>query len=128
MPEQRRGLPPRQGDRRIDTRVPVDLWVKQEHEGEFSFSHTADLSPGGVKLDFGLPEPIGTVLALRFRLPGTEHEFNVKAEIVATGWQQDHPTTSLRFLEMTVDEYVIITRFVSDTSQSDQPTAANPPA
>jgi hypothetical protein len=99
-------------ERRQEPRVPVDLWIRQEYGHDVSYTHTADISTGGMQFDHGFPHPIGTEVELRFALPGAEHEFKVAAEVVASGLRRERPVTHLRFLKMTVDEDVLLTRFV----------------
>jgi len=99
-------------ERRQEPRVSVDIWIRQEFGHDVSYTHTADISTGGVQFDHGFPHPLGTEVELCFSLPGDPHEFKVAAEVVGSGLRQDLPVTHLRFLKMTVDEYVLLTRFV----------------
>jgi hypothetical protein len=99
-------------DRRQEPRVSVDLWIRQEYGHDVSYTHTADISTGGIQFDHGFPHPVGTEVELRFALPGEQHEFKVAAEVVGSGLRRERPVTHLRFLKMTVDEYVLLTRFV----------------
>lgn len=101
-------------DRRMDARLPVDLWVRQELAGESSYSHASDLSAGGMQMDHGLPYPIGTKVNLRFKLANDDHIFSMAAEVVSARWVDGKPITNLKFLDLAGDDYIRITQFVED--------------
>jgi uncharacterized protein (TIGR02266 family) len=71
-----------EGDRRISSRIPVEMWVEESTDRELYFQRSANLSTGGIFLENTIPHPVGTVIALAFTLPGDDQKLNVKGEIV----------------------------------------------
>jgi len=70
-------------DRRRDRRVPVELWIEAEAGDELYFHRAANLSVGGAFFDKTIPQPVGTVVELRFMLPGAPGEIRCRGEIVS---------------------------------------------
>ncbi|MFH1811810.1 MAG: PilZ domain-containing protein [Pseudomonadota bacterium] len=108
----------REAERRLETRVDVDLWVDQHHASEKTFCRAVDISPGGLRFDLGLAHEVGTIVNLRFSLPGDELPIEVKAEVVGAGWHGNRPVTHLRFVDLSGDNHVRITRFVEERGGS----------
>jgi len=102
----------REDERRLEARVPVDMWITAERDQERSYSHSADLSPGGMAIDCGWPHPIGTQVTLRFMLPGTEYVFNIEGEVVGASWIEGRPVTNFRFVNLSGDEHILISRYL----------------
>ena len=71
-------------ERRSAVRVPLNIWVEQTTEtGELYYQRTANVSETGVYLDKTIPHPPGTIVNLKFTLPGQNEEISVIGEIVA---------------------------------------------
>lgn len=109
----------RETDRRLDARVPVDMWITAERDEERSYSHSADLSPGGMAIDCGWPHPIGTQVTLRFMLPGTQYVFNVAAEVVGANWIEGRPVTNFRFSSLSGDEHILISKYLEKVQKGE---------
>jgi uncharacterized protein (TIGR02266 family) len=71
-----------EGDRRIGSRIPVEMWVEESTDHELYFQRSANISSGGIYLENTIPHPIGTVVSLSFTLPGDTQRVSVKGEIV----------------------------------------------
>lgn len=71
-------------DKRRQRRIPVEIWIEVEGEGELYFQRASNLSVGGAYFTQTFPLPIGTRAQLRFSLPGEEHQIACAAEIVNT--------------------------------------------
>lgn len=71
-------------DKRKQRRIPVELWIEAEREGELYFQRASNLSVGGAYFDQTVPLPVGTTVELRFSLPGDPHQIRCQGEIVAT--------------------------------------------
>ncbi|MBI3186189.1 MAG: PilZ domain-containing protein [Myxococcales bacterium] len=69
-------------DKRKQRRIPVDLWIEVERGGELYYQRATNLSVGGAYFAQTIPLPLGTVVDLRFTLPGEEHQIGCKGEIV----------------------------------------------
>ena len=96
----------------MDERVAVQLWVDHERGKRFVGRRVVDLSARGVRLDHGLPYPVGTRTTMKFRLPGDLRAFSVKAEVVASRWHQGGAHTSLRFLSLSPDDELRIHAYI----------------
>ncbi len=71
-------------DKRRQRRIPVEIWIEVEGEGELYFQRASNLSIGGAYFTQTFPLPFGTRAQLRFSLPGDEHQIACAAEIVNT--------------------------------------------
>ena len=60
----------RAADRRVHTRVLVDIEVDYKCEDTFLFAYITDISAMGIFIRTNAPEPPGTRLNLRFTPPG----------------------------------------------------------
>jgi hypothetical protein len=69
-------------DKRRQQRIPVDLWIECERDGELYFQRATNLSVGGAYFEKTIPLPVGTKVALKFALPGDEQEIRCGGEIV----------------------------------------------
>jgi len=69
-------------DRRESPRVTVELWVEESLGKELYFQRASNVSAGGLFLEGTLPHPPGTVVRLRFSLPGDPYVIETKGEIV----------------------------------------------
>ena len=70
-------------DKRREQRVPVDLWIECERDGEVYFQRASNLSVGGAYFTQTIPLPLGTQVALKFTLPGEQDEILCQGEIVS---------------------------------------------
>ena len=69
-------------DKRRQRRIPVELWIEAERDGELYFQRASNLSVGGAFFAQTIPLPVGTVVSLRFQLPGDPAQIECKGEIV----------------------------------------------
>ncbi len=70
-------------DKREHRRIPVELWIEVEREGELYFQRAANLSVGGAYFAQTIPLPVGTSVQLKFTLPSDAHEIYCQGEIVS---------------------------------------------
>ena len=73
---------PSAADKRKQRRIPVELWIEAERDGELYYQRASNLSVGGAFFTQTIPLPLGTLVALKFTLPGDAHEIQCKGEIV----------------------------------------------
>lgn len=71
-----------QPTRRAHRRLPVEMWVEEIRGADRYFQRSANLSLGGIYLDGTIPHPKGTVVQLKFTLPGDSEPIAVRGEIV----------------------------------------------
>lgn len=70
-------------DKRKEERIPVDLWIEAEREGELYYQRAGNLSVGGAFFVQTIPLPINTRVSLKFTLPGDTHEIVCDGDIVS---------------------------------------------
>jgi uncharacterized protein (TIGR02266 family) len=69
-------------DKRKQERVPIELWIEAERDGELYFQRATNLSIGGAFFAQTIPLPVGTQVQLKFEIPGDPVEVRCKGEIV----------------------------------------------
>lgn len=69
-------------DKRRQERVPIELWIEAERDGELYFQRASNLSVGGAFFAQTIPLPLGTKVDLKFEIPGDPVEIRCKGEIV----------------------------------------------
>lgn len=74
--------PPR-SERRRAKRVAVELWIEAEQKDDLYFHRAANLSAGGAFFAHTIPHPVGTVVNLRFTLPGDAQEIHCRGKVVS---------------------------------------------
>ena len=67
---ERRRLERRNKDRRSAERLNLELWMEEISGDDIYIRRCGNVSAGGVFLDQAIPQPVGTVLTLKFALPG----------------------------------------------------------
>jgi len=70
-------------DKRRETRIPVDLWIEAERDGELYYQRASNLSVGGAFFVQTIPLPMGTRVSLKFTLPTETHEIVCEGDIVS---------------------------------------------
>ena len=86
-------------DRRIHTRVRLEIWVEESHDDTIYFLHSENLSTGGMFLAGTLPHPPGTVVSLKFTLPGEDLPITTRGEVIAN--PSDHQVgMRVRFIDL----------------------------
>lgn len=71
-------------ERRNEVRIPLEMWVEEATQNERYFRRASDLSRGGLRLNYTIPLPRGTMVNLTFTLPGDSAPITVAGEIVST--------------------------------------------
>ncbi len=98
-------------DRREAARVTLELWVEESMEREVYFQRASNLSIGGLFLEGTLPQEPGTVVRVRFTLPGATAPIEARAEIVHAPESQGRGM-GLRFVELSEADRAGIEAFV----------------
>lgn len=70
-------------EKRKETRIPVDLWIEAEREGELYYQRASNLSVGGAFFVQTIPLPLATRVSLKFTLPGDAREIACEGDIVS---------------------------------------------
>ncbi|MFH0899369.1 MAG: PilZ domain-containing protein [Pseudomonadota bacterium] len=92
-------------DRRNQKRLPVEMWVDEMQGSSCYFQRSANLSLGGMYLDGTIPHPRGTVVQLRFTLPGEDQPIDLRGEVVGEP-DPDRLGMHVRFLDTAGNESV----------------------
>ncbi len=104
----------RGGDRRRAARAPLDLWVEEEKGNELYFRRTGNVSIGGIYFEQTIPHALGTVVRLRFSLPGNDSLIEAQAEIVNTPAIKDGLGMGLEFRELSGDARSALSKFLDE--------------
>lgn len=91
-------------NRRRFLRVPVQVWVEQWTDRETYHQQSSNLSLGGIYLDRTVPHPEGTLVNLRFTLPGEERPIVCKGRIVYPRGAEDDFGMGLEFVDLPAAE------------------------
>jgi uncharacterized protein (TIGR02266 family) len=122
---ERRGSERRRGDRRDAARAPLDLWVEEEKGDELYFRRTGNISLGGISFEHTIPHAPGTLVRLRFALPGASQQvIEVQAEVVTAKTATDGLGMGLRFRSMSDHDRLALQAFLD---AGDATTTSLPP-
>jgi c-di-GMP-binding flagellar brake protein YcgR len=77
------------GERRLDPRIPLEMWVEETTDEERYFRRAGNLSRGGLRLEHTIPLPLGTTVNLTFTLPGDQTPISVSGQIVSSAGPDD---------------------------------------
>jgi hypothetical protein len=94
-------------ERRAYTRVPVDLWVEERHDGVTYFQRATNLSLGGLYLDHTLPHPPGTRVQLAVKLGA--QDVGLTGEIVGAA---NETGMNVRFIDLDRTQRALIADFL----------------
>ena len=103
-------------ERRNEKRIPVEMWVEEVRGTDRYFQRSANISLGGIYLDGTIPHPKGTVVQLKFTLPGEQEPVEVRGEIVGDP-DEERLGMHVKFLELEQNASLVerIRRFVDRT-------------
>lgn len=122
--DERRRTERRQRERRAATRAPLDLWVEEEKGNELYFRRTGNVSLGGLYFEQTIPHALGTVVRLRFSLPGHDGVLEAQAEIVNTPTVKDGLGMGLRFVEMSDEARLRLQQFIDENPATEVEASA----
>jgi hypothetical protein len=103
-------------ERRSQKRIPIEMWVEEVRGTDRYFQRSANISIGGIYLDGTIPHPKGTIVQLKFTLPGEEDAVEVRGEIVGDP-TEERLGMHVKFLDLENSESLRerIIRFVDRT-------------
>lgn len=96
----RRGIERRRAQRREFPRVPLELWMEEVAGDDVYFRRTGNISEGGVYFDRAIPHALGTVVTLKFALPGDREMVVARGKVVNAADRQDGLGMSVRFVSI----------------------------
>lgn len=103
-----------ENEKRREVRVPVDLWIEAEREGELYYQRASNLSVGGAYFVQTVPLPLGTVVSLKFTLPGDVKEIACNGEIVTA----KELGMGVHFVDLASDDRARIEKLVNKLAAS----------
>lgn len=86
-------------ERRGERRIPIEMWVEELLGEDRYFQRSANLSLGGIYLEGTIPHPRGTIVNLKFTLPGDTDAIKVRGEIVGEP-DEDRLGMNVKFLSL----------------------------
>jgi uncharacterized protein (TIGR02266 family) len=104
-------------ERRGDPRIPLQMWVEEIRPGERYFEHAANLSRGGLYLDHTIPHAQGTIVLLKFVLPGDKEAIVVHGEVVSPP-DVKRPGMHIRFVGLDAEDESRIARLLGRAARS----------
>jgi uncharacterized protein (TIGR02266 family) len=99
-------------ERRSSERIPVEMWVEESSDRELYFQRGANISTGGLFLKRTIPHARGTIVWLRFTLPGDTAAIEVQGEIVNVGEGDADLGMGVRFVDLEADDRLRIEAFI----------------
>ncbi|MCA9666857.1 MAG: PilZ domain-containing protein [Myxococcales bacterium] len=107
-------------ERRSTERYPVELWVEESSDRELYFQRGANISAGGIFLERTIPHAKGTVINLRFSLPGDPKPIEVKGEIVNVGEDATDLGMGVKFLDLAESDRERIETFIAHAHEHEE--------
>ena len=116
-------------DRRVHTRVPVDIEVDYKSADNFLFAYITDISAMGIFIRTNAPEPPGTRLNLQFTPPGGQ-PLNLEGRVMWVNpfrpgsYDNINPGMGVQFVDLTVqqrEEIVNLVRTFAYLSDDEEP-------
>jgi hypothetical protein len=96
--QDRRRSERRHGERRSANRIPLELWMEEVFADDVYFRRTGNVSSGGAYFDRALPHAVGTVVTLKFTLPGEQEMVVARGEVVNAGQNNAGLGMSVKFI------------------------------
>ncbi|MEK7704814.1 MAG: PilZ domain-containing protein [Myxococcota bacterium] len=110
----RREAERRREQRRSEPRIEVDLWAEQTDGDAVYFRRIANLSPGGVYFEQGIPSTVGSRIKVRFTLPGDAEPVEVLGIVTRAEWDPGHLAEGVQFDSMSAETRTRIERFIGE--------------
>ena len=116
-------------DRRVHTRVMVDLEVDYKSADNFLFAYITDISAMGIFVRTNAPEPPGTRINMRFTPPGGP-ELNVEGRVMwvnpyrAGSYDNINPGMGVQFVDLDAqqrEQIVNLVRTFAYLSDDEEP-------
>jgi type IV pilus assembly protein PilZ len=73
--------PENEGERRVDTRRPIELKVEYKRLNTFFFDYTKNISRGGTFIKTDKPLEVGTVFLFRLQVPAQTSALTFRGEV-----------------------------------------------
>lgn len=97
---ERRKKERRTTQRRDDHRVALELWMEEVAGSDVYFRRSGNVSAGGVFFDKAIPHVPGTVVTLKFALPGDPEMVVARGEVVNAAHADQGLGMSVKFVTL----------------------------
>ena len=108
----RRSAERRHGNRRSATRVNLELWMEEVSGDDVYFRRTGNVGEGGVFFDRAIPHSLGTMVTLKFALPGDREMVVARGEVVSAAGSRNGLGMGVRFLNIEGDGLERVREFI----------------
>jgi len=98
-------------DRRDSDRVPCRFLVRESALGGSFEERVGNLSIGGVYFA-GLHPPTGSLVEVRFFVPGHESEIEARGEVIRVSREGDQFGAHIRFTDILLESELALARFL----------------
>ena len=108
----------KESERRREIRIPVEIWVEEiTDEGDLYFQRAGNISVGGLYFEKTIPHPKGTIVNVKFSLPGSTVIILVRAEIVSASRDLDGLGMGLKFLDLKPADRKSVEEFIAEATK-----------
>ncbi len=101
--DRRNAVDRRKLDRRLGRRVPLELWMEEVSGEDVYFRRTGNVGEGGVYFDKAIPHALGTMVTLKFALPGDREMVVARGEVVSAVGPQAGLGMGVKFINIEGD-------------------------
>ncbi len=102
----------RRGERRAATRVPLELWMEEVSGDDVYFRRSGNVAEGGVYFDRAIPHALGTMVTLKFALPGDREMVVARGEVVSGAGASGSLGMGVRFITVEGDGLQRVREFI----------------
>jgi hypothetical protein len=95
---ERRTTERRKADRRSASRIPLELWMEEVSGDDVYFRRSGNLGEGGVYFDKAIPHVLGTMVTLKFALPGEREMVVARGQVVSAAGSAAGLGMSIKFI------------------------------
>lgn len=108
----RRATDRRRAERRSTTRVALELWMEEVSGDDVYFRRSGNLGEGGVFFDRAVPHALGTMVTLKFALPGDREMVVARGEVVSGAGARNGLGMGVRFITVEGDGLERVRAFI----------------
>lgn len=102
----------RRGERRAAERMELELWMEEVAGEDVYFRQTGNIGQGGVYFDKAVPHALGTMVTLKFTLPGDKEMIVARGEVVNIGGSDRGLGMGVKFITVEGDGEARIRDFI----------------
>ena len=115
VPMATKNVSKKQPERRIATRIPINIWVREERQDYYFLYKATDISEGGMFLEKKIEAPHSTVRStFKFTLPKSSRLITVEGQVAFTAVSATSPRSGsgIKFVGVSNQDKKLITKFI----------------